>query len=178
MKQKVIIRSGPTFRFGVLGVVLFLLTIILAVFANVFFVLLLIPAVSFFLSWNVVSYYRDRNEFEFLNYAFLFPVSDSFPVDVYDRIVIDYEWERDLSNSTMVYSTSFNNRVRNSYQQFFDLQLRNPTGEMLSLENYTDHREARKKALELADAMQLPLVDEYADLQQSAVQRRKRKGHR
>jgi hypothetical protein len=173
MKQKVIIRSGPTFQLGVMGVFLFLLTIILAVFANVFFVLLLIPAVSFFLSWNVKVYHITQREIQSLNYMFLIPLSFSESIIGYDRLFIDYEWKRSRNS----YKYSYSN-PRGSYQQYFDVQLRNESGDILSLENYTDHREARKKALQLADVMQLPLVDEYADLQQSAVQRRKRMGHR
>jgi hypothetical protein len=169
-----VIHSGPTFRFGVIGFLLFFCALLLGLVFSPLIFILAVPGGSLLLSWKRIQFNSTTQQIEEADYTLIFPQIHHWPMSNMVDVFLDYSWDG-YKNGPI--SRMLDDSERKA-EQSFEIQLRDQSGNKLSITDYTEYHVARKAAERLAQIIGLPLVDEYRNIQHKIAERRKASGRR
>jgi hypothetical protein len=178
MKHTKVIYSGPEFRFGVLGTTLFFLSILIGLVENPSTLLLAIVWLLLLIGWKVVLYDFEKGKIITLNFTLTIPFFRRYILTDFDVICIHYIWEKSWEHQKVWRRLFVMGSDYVNYSRYFELRLQSKSGKKIRLNSFSSHKQAIREAHKIGQILNLPLMDEYSDLQQSAVQRRKRKRYK
>lgn len=162
------LRTETTLQYGLIGLLTGIAGIVLLFFFWPIGLPLIAVGVSLFLSRQTTAIDLRAQVLVITRYPLFFPIETTVSLRNYATLVIVYE-------NTVKQKRGFGVTLDPTVTRYFELQLHGAQVKPLCLLEFPDYAPAVKLARELAQALQLPLEDEYGSLMASAQERRKHK---